>query len=365
MSKNTKSIPILSIPNWWKIDSLRFEVPLDHININPLLMDDYKLLNESTGEVSDLKSYQKKKALEHTTNGVTYYTWIGSRYNPNAKKVEEFLVFLVNAKMLFKDYFKGITDETVYQLYNNILNTKHFKMSFDQFLSCYVYDIDICRDFYTDYDTFRWWTEKYKYIDVVNVKKYVRNGVTETLQFNHREKAKLKYPYAKFYSKKHEALKPNTREFYRLNNIDTNSLNELYRFEFTIKSSKMLNHFFEEKENTLSNLLNILKCQKKISEVAQRIHDIYTGELKIAVKANDYKSIPMLLRFIIIQGYHLGKKFSTIEAELNEYLQPMDKSGKSRIMKQIKMCYLEQKDIVRYHPYQEKQIEVMLVKIFG
>ena len=160
-------------------------------------------------------------------------------------------------------------------------------------------------------------------------------------------------------------MRSKTNEFYRLNMIDVDKLNELYRYEFTIKSSKMMDHYFGTKDNTLSNFLNILKDHERVCDIAQQIHDIYTGNIKQHVEPNDFKSIPMLLRFILIQGYHLGKKFSTIESELNEYLEPMKPRTRQRVINQLKSCYLEKKDIVRYQPYQEEQIKEMLKGVFS
>lgn len=358
-----------TIPNHWKLDSFRVEIPLEKVSISSEFKANYKLVNIDTGELLDLKSFQKKQALEHNTRGVKYYSWLGSRYNPNTKKVDEFLLFLVNAKMLYNDYFKGITNNTIEVIYNTLMSLNHFELTFEKFLECYIYDVDLCRDFYSDYDTFRWWTEKYEYIKDVNVKIYNKKHggelICETLQFNHREKAKEKYPYAKFYSKYHESKQSKLIEFYSLNSIKRDVLKHLYRFEFTIKSKKMLDYWFKETKNTLHNYLQLVDDTEKVSIVAEKIHELYTDQLKTVVTPSDYKSIPMMCKFILKYGRELKKPFSLIESELNAFLVGMNPRTRQRVISQLKAAYENISEVKRYDDTIENDIQNMLNNVFG
>ena len=275
----------------------------------------------NTGEFEE---FDKKQALKHDYNGVTYYSWLYTRFNPKTRVRTKFLCFLVNSKMLYRDYFRGITNLTIEKIYHNLMAIGHFEFSFEQFMKCYVYDIDFACDYYCDYDSKMWFYKKYTYTNLYKVIPFIRHDILQTLQFQKRDTATNSAPYAKFYSKLHECLsasRKDTKEFYKINNLPIKDLNELYRFEYTMKNNKMLNRYHNI-ENTLENILNIADFQHQ--KVAESIHLIYTDGYRSEIKSSDYTAIPCLLDYVISRTDLNG---SDLIQDLKSFLMVTDENG--------------------------------------
>jgi len=355
MSKSTKKIS-----NRFKIDSLRIEVPVEDIEVSQLFYDKYVLINADTGE--PVENFHKKQALEHSHKGVTYYSWLYSRFDQKQKKNIEYLAFLVNAKMLLNNYFDGIVNENIYILYKTLIDLKHFNMSFEKFLNCYVYDVDFCKDFTSINDTMLWFYKKYTYTKKYKTHAFIRDERFETLQFNTRLLSRNASPYAKYYSKYWECKakkRVHTLKFYKENDINPRDLYNVYRFEYNMKNNKQFMRFHKT-ENILHKVLNIPNENHK--KVSKNIHLMYTDGYKMEIEKSDYTAIPMLLRYIIEKS---ELDYIDLIDDLVEYLDPCAKSTRTRVIRQLKSEYNVKAKPVTLPLNHEEGVNSIEMNLFG
>lgn len=323
-----------TIPNHWKIDSFRMEIPTSECDVSPLFYDKYVLINANTGE--EVENFSKKQALEHNVDGVTYYSWLYTRYDVNKREYKEYIVFLVNAKMLFKEYFLGITWLTVRDLYIKLMSLNHFWISYKDFLNCFVYDVDFCKDFSSLNDTIICYKNKYTYTNKYYVHAYCPNNIFQTLQFNTRDRSTIAAPNAKYYSKYEETkakVRSHVKQFYQKNGFRIKDLKNVYRFEYNMKNKSSLEKWHKS-GNKLKDVLNIDK--KNHSKVAKSIHLLYTDGYKMEVKKSDYTAIPALIKYIVKQAKSNDIPYIILLEDLKQHLQICTKSTRNRILSCIK-----------------------------
>lgn len=249
-----------------KIDSCKLSIPIVKCSSISQELTDFFItqkINTETGEVHhSIKEEIKRIPYQKNTDFGTYYKiWIESQ----AKTIgttEEYLSILVNSKHLGKDYFKGITKDTVKQIYDNLMELDFFTCSFDDFLSARYQDTDIAFDFNCVPEHFEVLKENIVrstlFPDLwARTSKQDNSGTwapKTPANIKPRDFATPSKPYVKFYSKQID-FETKSNVFAKHFNLISQSIN-IVRFEATIKNAKHKKLLKIENLKTFKDLLN-------------------------------------------------------------------------------------------------------------
>jgi len=203
---------------------------------------------ETTGEVREVKQCQP---FNHQYDGIT------TSYRVLKKSVGPSTITGVSvgltAKMLKGDYLKGITNNTIEQVYNELIYQDIIGIRFNDLMQSKVDFIDIKRD--TEYPNLQ---EAFNSISsrIKTGADYKRHS-NGNLTIGQRKTANNSNLYIKFYDKRQE-LESNSNIF--------NSCHlpccpaNLLRTEITLHP-KHLKAYFTDYDNTLNSMLNVLDNQ--------------------------------------------------------------------------------------------------------
>lgn len=351
MGKNTKSIP-----NHWKIDSLRLELPKKYVDISLRFTDEYALLNLDTGEHHELMPFQKKKMIEHISDdGVKFYTKLYKRSSHDergrfTKEQDSWLQVLLNAKMLGSDYFEGITNRTIESLYDKFMKLGHFKCTFQTFMNALVFDVDFCKDFQADRSQINAYVSDVSFKPNVSTVYKLKNGDVSTLQLNYREKGSSEKPYYKIYNKQDEFRSRERFEklnlFYKKNNIEPPESTH-FRKEVTLNSKKAFSEIQSDYvyRNSLTDALALCDDMRGLKYVLDLL-EVY--KIKRIVQPKDFGSIPMLISFIVDLEKDNKLNNEDIVSKYNVLFKESDSSDSTvkRLRKELKQ-QIELYDLAR------------------
>lgn len=305
------------------IDSLRLRVKMtDVVIIDKRIVEDYIAYypNLAALDNDDQPYYdtELKKAQPYTKiiQGITY------RFFPKAfinhlKYAEEYMVFQISAKMCKHRYFEGLTLHNISDVVRDINGLGVLKITEKAFLNGLVSDIDICINQLIDAKSLR------SAFSLINrFPRPSKKPLLHTFQqinnigidFNKREKATNTAPYCKIYHKGHE-LSTKSSDFYAafLQPMRKSVLDNLVRYEFTIKASKHKKYLHEQGFNadfrTLSDLLKT--PQEDLKAIAKSGLALY---LETPIKSTINTEMPpmdiviqYLMENLIKSGYDEGK----------------------------------------------------------
>lgn len=235
-------------------DQITKDTPTYNIDIrNENLCSDVISYYKETGETKDIKYNQP---YLHTCNDyITTYKIIKKPYGPLIVKC---ISVGPHSKMLKADYLKGISHNTIKQIYDEIIDQKVIYLEYSDFIKSIVNMVDIKRDVIIENISIR---EAIKYIkskinkDIKDCKIHP-NG---NFSIGKRKLADNSNIYIKFYDKKSE-LESNSTIFNSNHNIDCPD--NLLRCEITLHREQ-LNEYFKHNEieynETLFSLLDNLE----------------------------------------------------------------------------------------------------------
>lgn len=239
MLDDLKLIPI----NIALIDSLSLKIPLLKCEVI-----DNRLTSKTSTYYHDLEAYDQDenppKPIVISYDGITIRIQVISCQDYNKELLQwetvEYLSLTVSSKLLKQNYFQGINQKTVIQLYEEFLSFEVFYCDFDTFINSKVSDVDICLNRYIDTPVLFSDTLDTLYNQCGYKKKHVYkvNEVENIgLAFNERRKAKPSLPFIKFYHKYFE-LQTKSAEFYNafLHPHYYDQIKSLTRVEVTIRN---------------------------------------------------------------------------------------------------------------------------------
>ena len=264
----------------YKIDSTKIRIPFEDCEIlNDGILSHYVLVNELTGEVSNTDF--KKNCWIGQTNGVKCRIAIESVNSALSAKGEppklgRYITLVITSKMLEKDYFKGITKETLPKVYDYVMGLEVFKCSYDVWQNSMVTDTDICKDFKAPFDKMREVFQLMEKSSVpyskrgVGVKSYIKGENQNGIEWNDRNTTSLKHPFVKAYSKYldlfGEGIRQDRKDFADAY-INEADCKDMYRTEATVKNRKA----FKAYEVTDTRLCSIVDLsQEKMSEIVSK-----------------------------------------------------------------------------------------------
>lgn len=256
-----------------QIDSLKVRIKRENVNIiDKRLITDfiayYPTIEHLDGEQQQLgDEFRKAEPFTKIINGITYRIYIKA-FIGNDRLANEYVVFQISAKMLKEKYFDGITADNYRTIVDDINSFGVLHVSYDNFLKGLVSDIDICINQLIDRKSLK---GAFSFIEnnpvngkypLINV--FQREG-NVGIEFNKREKATNTTPYAKIYHKGLELMSKSV-VFYRayLEPMRTSVLDNLVRYEFTIKAAKHKKFLCEKGfKADFKTLYDLLKCPEK------------------------------------------------------------------------------------------------------
>jgi len=339
MTKGNKYSNTLYVPS---IDSFKWRIELDSVEIiNRNLLDHIinQKTNTSTGEIIEetpIQSNSLKVAFEE------YHI----HFAINKIFGIEYLVVLINSKLLEHEYLQGITLKNIEPLYNRIMKCNVFNISFEDFLSKgKISDIDIKKDVELSKDDFK---SIIRNLDKnTKAQKRRHHGANPFLtdsnlgiEWNTRERGSFSHPFLKFYHKGIEALCSKNKDFFA-KFIDVHSLENVVRIETTVKSFKELKkHGFSD-----NTLLDILRASEdKLNEIIS--HSV-TSNLEPRFTQSNTKTKKELSPTDILMFAHLSNMIKNQKASFYEALEFTlnhfeDKHQKKRMKIKLTEIYNQQ-----------------------
>jgi hypothetical protein len=237
------------------IDSFKWRIELDRVDIIDRNLLDHIVnvkTNTTTGEVIEETPIQAN-SLKVPFDGYHIHFGVQKIFGV------QYLVVLVNSKLLEHDYLNGITMTNIEPIYNKIMSCKVFELPFLDFLSIgQVSDIDIKKDIKLSSADFK---ESIKHLEKGSKpQKRAKHGVNAFTQkdnlgieWNTRTGGSYSHPFLKIYHKGIEALCSKNKDYFA-QYIDVHEVQDRVRIECTLKSFREAQkHGF--KDNTLLTLL--------------------------------------------------------------------------------------------------------------
>lgn len=249
-----------------KVDSCKLSIPLEKCNSISQELSDFFItqkINADTGELHQSNTQEKKRIpyQKNTDFGTYYKIWIEPQISAFGI-TEDFISILVNSKHLGKDYFKGITKQTIKYIYSNIMELDLFKCSFEDFINSRYQDIDIAFDFKCNIEHFEILKE-----NITRSTLFPEMWATTSTEKNSgiwapktpsnikpRNFATPSKPYVKFYSKEID-FQTKSYDFAKHFGLMAES-SDIVRFEATIKNSHHKKLLKIDKLKTFKELLN-------------------------------------------------------------------------------------------------------------
>jgi hypothetical protein len=229
----------------WLVDSLKIRIPIERVTILCSGLNDVVVsYSKSTAE---LLSESLETSIRNDLDGVrTAFAVV--KESLDGRRTATFLTILINAKMLGKRYFDGITIETIGAIYDYIINLKMVSFTHEAFMDGECVDVDVRKDFQcSDESMVQVFTRlesnyisRNNKIDTGHIP--FRNKVRwHGLQFNKRTTTSfLTSPFMKIYSKHQDAMDSKHADFFKCHGIKVPY--DLWRVEYTIKNKRHLRH---------------------------------------------------------------------------------------------------------------------------
>jgi hypothetical protein len=249
----------------YALDSCKIRIKRELVEIlNSDILDEKSkiIISNSSGEIL---SEDKIKSFSTEIQFDAYKIRIAlvSYYNFQAKLQEDFMEIYLHSKILESDYFQGITKENIKGVYDKLMATNVFAVSYETFVSSCVNDIDIKFDYKTPKDVFEE-SNKELFKRSLESKKLEVGGKlwdNGNLTFNRRESSSITHPFVKLYDKQLECQNKNA-EFFDVY-CDSEEFMQRRRLEVTIKKTAEIKKVFDVYESNLNSILSLTQEQMK------------------------------------------------------------------------------------------------------
>jgi hypothetical protein len=339
MNRKTIGQKSLLIPS---IDSFKWKIELDKVDIlNRNLLDHIISIktNSATGEVLEEKPIQAN-SLQIQFNNYNIHFAINKMFGV------EYLIVLINSKLLEENYLSGISQRNIESIYNQLMDCKVFECSYPLFLDGIVSDIDIKKDLEVDttaeFDSF---TKQLELATLPNRKSKqgcnrFQQKSNKGIEWNSRVSSSYSKPFLKIYHKGVESMNSKNHEFFNTY-LDLETISKRIRIECTMKSKEeMIKHNI--KGNRLRDLMSA--DVSTLNDVL--IHSITSNLIKrvppTRTKTKNQMSPQDLALFILLTNMIKDQKYdfeTTKEYILGFY---DDKFAKTRMKRKLTEIYESQ-----------------------
>ena len=280
---------------------------------------------------------------------------------------QAYCLITINSKQLQEQYFKGITEDTIQDLYDFIIGAKVVEFSYNTFINSRVADIDICLDVlnFTPVQH-RELLHLLKQKVSLNYKSYVdyKGKNKGTLQYHNRKDAKraTKLVYLKLYDKSEE-LTGHSNDFYSTFIEHQEELQRciykgITRIEYTLAGQQQLKAY----NLAIKTLKDVLSTPaEEYIRVLISILDEYNGN-NIRTMAKEAKLsltdslILSLLGGLIESGWSSDRIIDLATGTGNH---ASDSSKNKKRLKEL-LKYIDNKDILEQNNAKQKGVNDVL-----
>jgi hypothetical protein len=257
--------------------------------------------------------------------------------------MEEFYTFKITSKLLKHNYYNGIDNNTIKQIYEYILSIG-FDIEFDNFIKSELTDIDYKFDIILAPEIYKSiakqyvlnakeWKELHKGLDIYNQK------TNQGIGFGIRERATPSYPFMKVYNKELET----TYKSFEFINKYTSVMQNMYRWEFTIKNKK---HFEKlELNNTLESHLELVENnQAKLWNIFNQYHNIHLNKITTSIEETlkkEYKNMNEIVLSALVEKLIKENDFgyTSIVKYFETLFENTSKTSKYRMLNKVEEIY--------------------------
>jgi len=338
------------------IDSCKLRILTKYVRNAPEIfincISERNITNRNTGEVLESEEETITQHIFSNDNGITnisirlQYQVINNIKLDNGKYetiTEEFYTFKITSKLLKQNYFNGIDNNTIKQIYEYILSIG-FDIDFDNFIKSELTDIDYKFDIILAPETYKSiakqyvlnakeWKELHKGLDIYNQK------TNQGIGFGIRERATPSYPFMKVYNKELETTYKSIEFINKYSSIIQN----MYRWEFTIKNKK---HFEKiELNNTLESHLQLVEFnQSKLWELFNLYHNIHLNKITNSIEETlkkEYKNMNEIVLSALVEKLIKENDFgyTSIVKYFETLFENTPKTSKYRMLNQVEEIY--------------------------
>ena len=314
------------------VDSLKVRIRFNDIQvINPSFNEERYTVN-SDGEV--LEAF-KNNAFSIEDKGVKT-KYLIQKQGSRGRSTINYLVILLNSKLLGKDYLEGITSKNIRKVYDKIISHGVVHFSYEDFIWANCTDVDYKMD-----SVVKSYREVFSHMDS-NAKAYkerdrgcnkINKGGNAGIEFGKREKATPSYPFLKLYAKALE-LQNRSDEFKKAYGINVDA--DTVRVEFTIKNKR---HFkkYEIEDTRLENILSL--GQDKLNSILKSIVSIHLEKRTMTKSKVNHRLTPTntILRSALM--FYLKQGFSVDIAIHNLTIDIEADSKRSKKRKELRELY--------------------------
>ena len=346
----------------YALDSCKIRIKRELVEIlNSDILDEKSkiIISNSSGEIL---SEDKIKSFSTEIQFDAYKIRIAlvSYYNFQTKLQEDFMEIYLHSKILESDYFQGITKENIKGVYDKLMATNVFAVSYETFVSSCVNDIDIKFDFKATKEVFEDYNKELFNRSLESKKLEVGGKIWDNgnLTFNRRESSSITHPFVKLYNKELEFTSKNAEFFDTY--CDYEEIRQRRRVEVTIKKTAEIKKVFDLYESNLNTLLSLTQEQMKeycVMAIKKNLNQTCKVE-KSAISNNNLETL-IHIHF----SNSMNNQGQTYLQTLSSFLQHFegDKQNKSR-MKAKANKWLENKNLTKKDTSEEVQ---ELLKLFG
>ena len=328
------------------IDSFKLRVPLRCVEIlHPDLLDAeiIQTINASTGELKSEREQKKKSMHIPIAENTDHF-----RVSKVVRFGMEYFEIYIKSAILCHRYMQGIDLNTISYLYENMIRTGAFKLSYEDFMYGEVTDMDIKIDVSMSKDELK---ESSRIMHKQTPKSKERGKGSHrypngNIEWNVRERGTLQRPFAKIYFKKDQMQIKDEMDINKglvqkgfFENFGFYNIPDIARVEATIKTGAEIKKFFSLENTTLHSILSIKEeSLANFVKYALCINiDINTDALKMDIPKNKRHTPQDTMVLIAIE---LGLKTNVPFEKLLESWLPLFESGKARYRMKEKLTEL-------------------------
>lgn len=301
-----------------KVDSLKVLIPLSKVVILSKI-GTFRLVSSETGEIDEDEFKQNAYTIKE--NGIT--TRFEQVHRMEGNKEVDYLAIMYNSKCLKHRYFRGITLDTIVDVYRYLIGLKVADFKYIDFVKSKCLDVDFAVDgFVSDRDTYLEYLNIMK--DISRPKKQgdlylVQDDHNAGLQFGNRKFANVNNPFWKIYNKFDEMVR-----FDKIAKLYVESVfyakymkpfnvsgYQLIRHEYTVKNGKMFLEIVKDNKDFFNELRKYVNESLCTEEYCRVIDHLESGRLSYMplFLLLDCCSIPSIRTLFcnILQDYYISK----------------------------------------------------------
>lgn len=263
------------------VDSLKLRIPILRVKVIDSLfaLEHFIITDKQTGETFDSQEteFEFKKHCKTIEESGIKTRYAVEKQQTSFNTTEEFLIILLNAKILKEAYFQGITFSNIADIHKSLIGHNIVDFPIDYLLQAEVTDCDFKRDIIFQGDYMKMF--KVLYMQTRETRQSERGARlfdqkgNQGIQWSKRETTQFKRsPYLKLYHKETEL---SNRSFaFKEAFLASKDCKNRIRIEATVKNKKHFRALFGENFDTsLNNVLRLSNDQKeKIIQTAVKAH---------------------------------------------------------------------------------------------